>query len=226
MPRVILVALIATSALALWSAAMAASALYGQFAEVSMAAAHKDGGHRPDGSHLDLKSLEAARWLSLGAPAREQRLAEALERRALAQRHDPSAAAASLAQAAQLYRVAARKRPTWPFSGTPLLRVRLKQAQLGAEYDRLFRHSVRLGRDEPAAQRALVDIGLAAWPFLGLMAREDATLLLGLAMERQSSYVRGQAQRLGRLEVLETLGSTQTDPAVPPSARGRDIPRR
>ncbi len=139
------------------------------------------GGRLSPGSPQDQAVRDLLRWaqrLDPGNPLYGQRLGQHLERLALKLPPRSKGKDALLAQARAHYVQAARRRPTWPLSLVPILRTDIKLGQVGPQFNRLYRRTYDLGRSEPAALWALVDLGLVAWPLLDADGREAVSDLL------------------------------------------------
>lgn len=148
---------------------------------------------------------ESARTWEPGNPDFDLQLGAHLERIALGSIPRSRAQLGLLEASASLYRRAIERRPTWPLGLTSLLRVDLKRGRLGTEFGALYRRAAGLGGQEPAAQRALVDLGLVAWPLVDPETRTLVRALLVDALRRQSRYVLERSIAVGRIEVLEPL---------------------
>jgi len=193
----------------MWSlAAGVASLAAWQAGRVSAEASALEGAHERDLRRL----LVIARRLDPGNPRYADQLALHLER--LAGQAPPRSALERrfLNQARDLYLDGVRQRPTWPLGLTSVLRTDFKLQRWGPHFNRRYARAADLGRSEPVALRALVDLGLAVWPVLDPDGRREVTTLLRHGLRLAPAHLLERAVQLRRAALVEPL--IADDPAL------------
>lgn len=104
-----------------------------------------------------------------------------------------------LRQAAAAFRLAARQRPGSPYVWTDLARIKLRLDDMNFEFYGALDRARRLGPWEPAVQLGIVDMGLAAWPYLASPAKDWVVAALDRALLREEAEVRRIAKAHGTL---------------------------
>lgn len=193
-------------------------------------------GEKPSGQALPVthnndqtvrRLLGMAKALEPTNPANREQLAQHLERLALQAPPRGVVETGLLREAHRLYIEAAARRPTWPLGLTSVLRTDLKLGRLGSEFTRLYTRAAELGRSEPAALRALVDLGLVAWPLLEPGGRREVQELLRHGLRIDPNHVLRRAVGLRQGAVLEPLIASDADLQRRYAAlRGHSVPRR
>jgi len=138
-------------------------------------------------------------------------LALHLERLALQAQPREPVETGRLSEAERLHVQTAKQRPTWPLGLTSVLRTRFKLGRSGPEFTQLYRRAANLGRAEPAALRALVDLGLVAWPLLDPEGRLAVQDLLRHGLQIQPHAVLERALALRRAAVVTPLIAADAD---------------
>jgi hypothetical protein len=116
-----------------------------------------------------------------------------------------------LSEAERLQVQTAEQRPTWPLGLTSVLRTRFKLGRSGHEFTRIYRRAADLGRSEPAALRALVDLGLISWPLLDPEGRLAVQDLLRHGLQTQPHAVLERALALRQAAVVAPLIAADAD---------------
>jgi hypothetical protein len=132
-------------------------------------------------------------------------LALHLERLALQAQPREPVETGRLNEAERLHVQTAEQRPTWPLGLTSVLRTRFKLGRSGHEFTRIYRRAADLGRYEPAALRALVDLGLISWPLLDPDGRLAVQDLLRHGLQIQPHAVLERALALRQAAVVAPL---------------------
>ncbi|HYN76531.1 MAG TPA: hypothetical protein VES73_01910 [Lamprocystis sp. (in: g-proteobacteria)] len=196
-----------------WSLASGvASVLAWQAGEVgagSPASAVSAGGEQ---DHAIRGSLGVARRLDPKNPRYLEQLAQHLERLAMQDPPRGPLERERLAQAHGLNLQAAGRRPTWPLGLTSVLRTGFKLGHFGPEFTRRYARAAELGRSEPAALRALVDLGLVTWPLLEPVGRQQVRALLRHGLRVNPDHVLARAVEVRQGAVVEPL--IASDPAL------------
>jgi hypothetical protein len=91
------------------------------------------------------------------------------------------------------------------------LRTRFKLGRSGHEFTRIYRRAADLGRSEPAALRALVDLGLISWPLLDPEGRLAVQDLLRHGLQTQPHAVLERALALRQAAVVAPLIAADAD---------------
>jgi len=138
-------------------------------------------------------------------------LALHLERLALQAQPRGPVETGRLSEAERLHVQTAMQRPTWPLGLTSVLRTRFKLGRSGPEFTKLYRRAANLGRAEPAALRALVDLGLIAWPLLDPEGRLAVQDLLRHGLQIQPHAVLERALALRQAAVVTPLIAADAD---------------
>ncbi len=138
-------------------------------------------------------------------------LALHLERLALQAQPRGPVETARLSEAERLHVRTAEQRPTWPLGLTSVLRTRFKLGRSGHEFTRIYRRAADLGRYEPAALRALLDLGLISWPLLDPQGRLAVQDLLRHGLQVQPHTVIERALALRQAAVVAPLIADDAD---------------
>jgi len=156
--------------------------------------------------------LASARRLDPGNPRYADQFALHLERLAGQTPPRSDLERGLLTQARDLYLEGVRQRPTWPLGLTSVLRTDFKLQRWGQEFTRRYARAADLGRSEPVALRALVDLGLAVWPVLDPDGRREVATLLRHGLRLDPAHLMGRAVQLRRAALVEPL--IADDPAL------------
>jgi hypothetical protein len=157
------------------------------------------------------RSLMLAQRLDPTNAGYRGRLALHLERLALRAQPRGPVETGHLSEAERLHVQTAEQRPTWPLGLTSVLRTRFKLGRSGHEFTRIYRRAADLGRYEPAALRALVDLGLIAWPLLDPDGRLAVQDLLRHGLQIQPRAVLERALALRQAAVVAPLIAADAD---------------
>ncbi len=157
------------------------------------------------------RSLTLAQRMDPTNPNYRGQLALHLERLALQAQPRGPVETGRLSEAEHLHVQTVEQRPTWPLGLTSVLRTRFKLGRSDHEFTRLYRRAADLGRDEPAALRALVDLGLVSWPLLDPEGRLAVQDLLRHGLQVQPRAVLERALALRQAAVVAPLIATDAD---------------
>ena len=158
-----------------------------------------------------LRILSLARRLDPANPRYREQLALHLERQALQSPPRGTEERHRLLEAYRLSIQAAQQRPTWPLGLTSVLRTSFKIHRFGDEFTRRYARAAALGRSEPAALRALVDLGLVTWPRLDADGQREVRELLRHGLRVNPDYVLARAVELWNMALVEPLIATDAD---------------
>jgi hypothetical protein len=158
-----------------------------------------------------LRLLTRARALDPINPAYDEQLSQHLERLALQALPRRQVARDYLMQAHELNSAAAGRRPTWPLGLTSVLRTDFKLGRLDAQFSRLYLRAADLGRSEPAALRALVDLGLLSWSSLDPQGQRAVQDLLAHGLRLNPEQVLKRSLELGVSSPVEPLIAADAD---------------
>lgn len=92
-------------------------------------------------------------------------------------------------------------RPSSPYPWAGLAEAKYRAGDTGAGFEGALVHAARLGPSEPEVERAVEDLGLAAWDSLGAEGRQAVQRMMRNAMRRDPVEVLQIARRRGRLAV-------------------------
>lgn len=199
-------ALVAVSALFIWSAASLTASLLAHRADwLAGRPAPGSGSRPPSGETRHLTSMQWARRLDPLNADHIHRLADQREDRAMRGPVYARGRSGLLRESLELNRKAAMLRPTWPMGLTPVLRLKLKLSELDREFSDLFHRAAGLGRWEPAAVRTLAEIGFAAWPMLDDGTRAEVLGVLERGLRTQPELIVERAAKTGNLRLIEPL---------------------
>jgi hypothetical protein len=155
-----------------------------------------------------------------------EQFAQHLERLALQAPPRGAVETGLLREAHRLNIEAAGVRPTWPLGLTSVLRTTLKLGRFDHEFTRLYARAADLGRSEPAALRALVDLGLVAWPLLEPEGQWEVQGLLRHGLRLNPDQVLRRAVELRQGALVEPLIASDADlQRRYAQIRGRPVPR-
>jgi hypothetical protein len=118
---------------------------------------------------------------ALGLPARDPGIRDGLRQ--------------SLAQ----YREAAAMRPGSPYVWASIAMLKVRLNDMDAEFYGALERAGRLGPWEPQVQIAMIDVGLATWPWLARAGREWVLGALERGLKRQEAEIRRIAAVHGTL---------------------------
>lgn len=128
---------------------------------------------------------------------------------------------AQLRQASEELLVAARLRPTSPYTWAALAQVKYRAGNLDDRFEKALRNAVLFGPQEPEVQRLVADLGLAAWPQLGASSRRAVESAIDAGLNRQAAAILQIAERRGRLEIAcRRAASLRSSGALEPCGSG------
>jgi len=138
-------------------------------------------------------------------PDHRQGLARVLELRAARLPPGDTDARALLTQAVDLYRSAARDRPSWPYTWLALARAKARLGALDADFTSAIGSASRRGPWDARLQALLLELLIPLWDLLGPEAKEVAAVALRRGVLVQPGEVLGIAVRAGRADLVAPL---------------------
>ena len=115
-------------------------------------------------------------------------------------------------EALDYFRVAAGRRPTWPFSRIGIVRLKAKLGQIDAELMRNLRTASDLAPMMPGAQEPLMVLGLITWDLLDAQTRDVVTGIIDRNLLLNPRQAIAQAIDFRRTDLIE--GRLGADPAL------------
>jgi len=138
-------------------------------------------------------------------PDHRQGLARVLELRAARLPPGDAGARTLLTQAVDLYRSAARDRPSWPYTWLALARVKARLGALDADFTSAIGSASRRGPWDARLQALLLELLIPLWDLLGPEARAVGAGALQRGVLVQPDEVLGIAVRAGRTDLVAPL---------------------